>query len=213
MMLALEKFLRTIHAWLGFFVMPLIIVIGFTGFYLNHSDSIYAKLPNGTWDETQMDLWPNPKETTEEAARALASRTWPTEAIRNMEEKSYHDRPAYFYTKDSGLVIVTKATGHYWVKSRYNRLTVDPNGQVVNEKKYWTNIFKTLHTDGWINSPFGSLLADIAALAMMFFGLSGIILFLRPRLGRRKNGAINTPTPRGGKSGKGTPVPRRIKMK
>ena len=48
-------------------------------------------------------------------------------------------------------------------------------------------LHKRLHEQGWLTRTFGTWLADITAAAMVVFGLSGIVLFLVPRLRRRQN--------------------------
>lgn len=199
-------FLRTIHGWLGFFVMPWIIVIGLTGFYLNHSKTIYEMLPNGSYDEKLMDEWLVTAPVSAATALKLASTIWPNEAVISTTEETYHQRPSYVIEKDSGRIIVTKATGHFWVKSEFTRLTFNPDGALLNKKRYWSNIFKAIHTDGWINSYLGSFLADATALAMVVFGASGIFMFLIPRMRGNKNNANF-----GGHSKRATPRPMRVR--
>ena len=79
------------------------------------------------------------------------------------------------------------ATGHYWVKTDFTRLTHAPDGTLLERKIYWEGIFKRLHVRGWLSGTFGTWIADITAAALVMFGLSGIVLFLVPRLRRRQN--------------------------
>ena len=51
----------------------------------------------------------------------------------------------------------------------------------------WSGLFKRLHVYGWVTKGFGTWLADIAAVSMVVFGISGLILFVNPRLRKRKN--------------------------
>jgi len=201
--------LKNIHMWLGILVLPWVIVIGLTGIYLNHDKAIYKMLPNGSYDEDQMDLWVVGAPVTEDKARDVANGIWPRLGITSVADDTYHGRPVYVFEKDKGSIIITKATGHYWVKSNFTRLTFDPDHRQLNRKYYWSNIFRTLHSTGWINDKLGSVLADIAAIAMVVFGITGLILFLirQPDYGRTQ--AI---LGRHSKRSAG-PKPQRIKLK
>jgi len=182
-----ERALRTIHSWLGFVIMPWIIVIGLTGFYLNHSRLFVSLLNGGDYDEAQFDAWPDPKPVDQAAALVLAKSVWPGVTFRLSSTKVYHKRPVWYYKSGEKQVIVARATGHYWVKTYRTRQTFDPTGRLLHSKTYWGSIFKTLHARGWIDSTFGSWLADLTAGAMVVFGVSGMFLFVNPRLRRRRN--------------------------
>jgi len=184
---SLERLLRTIHSWLGFVVMPWIIIIGLTGVYLNHSRLFAGLLYGPVYNEAQFDAWPDPRPVDEVAARVLAQSVWPEARFRRSATKLYHKRPAWIFKSGQKQVIVARATGHYWVKTRTKRLTFDPTGRLLHSKIYWGSIFKNLHVNGWINSTFGSWLADLTAGAMVVFGFSGMFLFISPRLRRHKN--------------------------
>lgn len=183
---AVLRMLRTVHGWLGVFILPWIIILGLTGFYLNHWQAVLSLLEPAPYDESRFDEWPVTEPVTLEAARAVALRVWPDEPIRRVREVTYHRRPAFEFRKDSGYVIVTRPTGHYFVKTRFRRRTYAPDGTLLHSKIYWGPLFKRLHETGWIDRRLGTWLADITALAMVFFGLSGLALWLLPRLGRAR---------------------------
>jgi hypothetical protein len=44
-----------------------------------------------------------------------------------------------------------------------------------------------IHNYGWIDSTFGRWITDIVAGCFVLFALSGVTLFLMPRLRRRRN--------------------------
>ncbi len=200
------RLLRTIHSWLGFFVMPWILVIGLTGIYLNHGRMIYAWLPNGTYDESAFDQSPAARPVDASASQMIASAVWPDATFKLTTGKKYHKREAFILKGGDGHVIVDAATGHYWVKTRFLRRTFDPDGRLLNRKVYWGRIFNTLHRTGWVNRGLGTWLADITAGAMVVFGLSGMYLFLSPRLRRWRNRSK-----RGAQSASvAIPQPRRI---
>lgn len=206
------RLLRTLHGWLGIFVLPWIIMIGLTGIYLNHSRTIFKHLPNQKYDERQFDAWPNPVPIDRAAAKSIAASVWPDATFRLSGATTYHNRAAIGWKSDQGRVIVDVKTGHYWVKTRFFRRTYDPDGRLLNSKFYWGAVFKSIHTAGWIDRTFGTWLADITAGAMVVFGCSGMFLFLVPRFRRRRNKSGRGERPRAAPD-PNVPRPQRIRLK
>ena len=171
-------------------------MLGLTGFYLNHSKLVLSYLPDQTYDEADFDKWPNPVPVSEEAGRQIASQIFGETSFRLRSTQTYHDRDVWiFQAKNNDDVTIDKDTGHYWLKIGYSRKIFDPDGRQLDSKFYWGSLFKTLHTQGWINSTYGTWLVDIAAGAMVYFGLSGFFLFLIPKLRRRRNRAAAASAP------------------
>lgn len=181
------RLLKTVHGWLGVIVLPWVIIIGLTGLFLNHEGLVMGWLEGEAYDEAQFDAWPGAKALTVDQARVLAEELYPGVALTLEDDKSYHGREAAIYAAGDAQVIVALATGHYWVKTDLSRVTYAPDGSILESKTYWEGIFKRLHERGWLSRTFGTWLADITAGSMVIFGLSGIILFLLPRLRRRQN--------------------------
>jgi hypothetical protein len=181
------RLLKTVHGWLGVIVLPWVILIGLTGLYLNHERLVMGWLEGGGYDEAEFDRWPNPQPLTVEAALALAETLLPGKTPDPSSDTTYHGREAAIFEADGTQVIVALKTGHYWVKTDLSRVTHAPDGTVLDRKTYWESIFKRLHVRGWLTSTFGTWLADITAAAMVIFGLTGIVLFLLPRIRRRQN--------------------------
>lgn len=175
------RMFRTIHAWMGIFIFPWVIVIGATGFYLNHGQMILSVLEGPKYAENRFDEWNVTEPVTEASARAVAITVWPGEPIEKVTEKDYHGRPSFEFKKQSGRVIVTRPTGHYFVKTRYTRRTYAPDGELLHSKTYWGVIFKGLHRAGWLGGGLGTWLADITSLAMVVFGTTGVVLWWMPR--------------------------------
>ncbi len=173
--------LRTIHAWLGFFVLPWILIIGATGFYLNHYQAITAFLDGAAYDESRFSSHPDAHAIGYKEAFALAETIWPGQQIVDSRDEPYHGHEAFQFTKPSGKIIVTQATGHYFVKTWKTRITYAPDGTLLDRHIYWGPMLKQLHTDGWLGGSLGTWLADITALAMLVFGLSGMVLWWVPR--------------------------------
>ena len=178
------RLLRTMHGWIGVFLFPWIIVIGATGLYLNHARTVLSVLNGPAYDESRFDDWPVTDPVTGVSARAIAVTVWPGEAIEDVSQKVYHDRPSFEFKKASGRIIVTQPTGHYFVKTRYTRRTFAPDGELLHSKVYWGSIFKGLHRAGWLGGGLGTWLADITSLAMVIFGMSGAVMWWMPRTRR-----------------------------
>lgn len=181
------RLLKTVHGWLGVIVLPWVIIIGLTGLFLNHERLVMGWLESGGYDEAQFDAWPAARPVTVADAQALAQSLLPGETPVQSGDTRYHGREAAIFEADGTQVIVALQTGHYWVKTDLRRVTFAPDGTVLERKIYWEGIFKRLHVRGWLTGDFGTWAADITAAAMVVFGLTGIVLFLMPRLRRRQN--------------------------
>ena len=175
------KILRISHAWLAIVVLPWVLMIGLTGFYLNHSKAILKLIEPTGFDEALFANWPDSVEATRDSALALAETIWSNEEVTKFVSKAYHDRPSYIMDMRSGQVIVSRATGHYFVKYGFTRETYAPDGTLLHSKKYWGSIFKTLHTRGWLSSRFGTWIADVTSFSLVFFSLTGMFLWWMPR--------------------------------
>ena len=62
------RLLRTIHAWLGAVIVPWIVIIGATGFHLDHARPILSVLEGATYAESRFDEW--------QAAEPVSALTW-----------------------------------------------------------------------------------------------------------------------------------------
>jgi len=175
------RLFRTVHGWLGIFIFPWVIVIGATGFYLNHARAILPAIEGPNYDESRFDEWPVTTPVTLDTARMVAQSVWPEEEIAKVSEKTYHHRHSFEFKKASGQIIVTQPTGHYFVKTYFTRRTYAPDGTLLHSKVYWGSVFKKLHRAGWLGRSLGTWLADLTSLAMVVFGCSGIILWWVPR--------------------------------
>lgn len=181
------RLLKTLHGWLGVLVLPWVILIGLTGLFLNHERLVTGWLDGSAYDEAKFDTWPGAVPVTADAALVLAQRVFPGQTVALQPETTYHGRKAAVFATGDAQVIVDMQTGHYWIKTDFLRRTFAPDGSLLDRKTYWEAIFKRLHEKGWLTLAFGSWFADITAAAMVVFGLSGLVLFLLPRLRRRQN--------------------------
>jgi hypothetical protein len=181
------RLLKTVHGWLGVIVLPWVIIIGLTGLYLNHERLVMGWLEGEAYDEAQFDAWPGAQPVSVEAAKTIAERLFPDQTALLDADTAYHGHEVATFNLDGTQVIVALKTGHYWVKTDLHRVTYAPDGTVLESKTYWGAIFKRLHVRGWLTSTFATWFADITAAAMVIFGLSGIVLFLLPRIRRWQN--------------------------
>ncbi|MCP3972745.1 MAG: hypothetical protein GY717_20970 [Rhodobacteraceae bacterium] len=181
---AVLRGLRFVHSWLGIFIVPWIIIIGATGLYLNHATAILSLIDAEPYEESQFAGWPGARPADLEAALDIAAGVWPDEPVLASENGVYHDKRSFILKKASGRVIVTRDTGHYFVKTNLTRTTFAPDGTRLHRRIYWGSIFGQLHTDGWVGGRLGSWLADITSVAMVVFGLTGIVLWWLPRARR-----------------------------
>ncbi len=183
---SLLRFLRTVHGWLGIIVLPWIMIIGLTGFYLNHSRTILSWISGPDFAEATLLEHPDAAAIDLHAASLVAARYWPEEIPREVKEVTYHGFAAYRFKKPSGYVIVSRDSGHYYLKTHYQRYTYAPDDTLVHHKYYWSTILGELHVRGWIGDMFGRLLAGITAISMVMFAASGFFLWWMPRSKRIK---------------------------
>jgi len=173
--------LKTLHSWLGFFILPWLVLYGFTGFYLNHSKSINQFLASTPYDESQFPIRPEAEWLSIYEARQKAHQVWPNETIKNTKAVKYHGFVALEFSKPSGKVIIAIKSGHFYKKTRLYRFTYDISGTLVDRKFYWSYLFHYFHEVGWIDKSFGIWFADITAISLILFGFSGLFLFILPR--------------------------------
>jgi hypothetical protein len=185
--MSFERFLRSLHAWLGVCILPWVVMAGFTGFYMNHSKLILSLLPVGGYEVAQFDTSPLAKEVKRAEAFALARSILPDVVLGLTVSKPYLGRESFRFDGGNTDVIVDQKTGHYWVTGRYLRRTYAPDGARLDTEIRWSRVLSSLHTRGWVGTVLGTWLADITAGALMVFGISGLYLFAAPRLRRARN--------------------------
>lgn len=63
----------------------------------------------------------------------------------------------------------------------YMHSTYALNGTRLNVKIYWPYIFGVFHRTGWKDWSLSTIFADIIALALVGFGLTGLLLWYLPK--------------------------------
>jgi len=177
----LFRIVRTLHSWMGFIILPWIVLYGVTGFYLNHAKSINQWLVSTPYDESRFVVRPEMAWLSSNEAHQKASQIWPDESITGSKAIEYHGFDAIRFTKPSGQVIIAIKTGHFYKKTMLYRFTYDTSGALVDRKIYWSYLFHYFHEVGWIDNSFGVWFADITTISLVLFGVSGLILFVIPR--------------------------------
>lgn len=193
---------RTIHSWMGVILLPWVIVIGATGFYLNHRDMVLSWIGQVEFSEQAFDAQKLQAQKTLDDARRLGETIWPAQPIKRIFREDYHGRESFHVRKNSGTIILSIPTGHYYVKTVTSRKTYSPDGQLLHFKRYWGRVFKQLHETGWLGGGMGTWLADIVGLCMILFGSTGLILWATPRLRRLTSRSRRSPPARTGQFSK-----------
>lgn len=187
--MSFERLLKTIHSWLGVMILPWVVAAGFTGLYMNHADLVLSLFPDTAhYDASLFDASPLARPVDEAAALAIAGAVVPGgELALQDDEDWFHDRHVYSFDAGDYYVIVDRQTGFVWTNGRYRTQTFTPEGARIHTRVRWGRVLSSIHERGWVGSDLGTWLADIAAGALVVFGLSGLVLFVAPRVRRAKN--------------------------
>jgi hypothetical protein len=129
---------------------------------------------------------------TQELALQIAGSVWPDERVLESGFIKYRGGKALALKKDSGLIIIPgPQTNHYFVTTSYIEKTYTMGGKLVHQQFNLRSLLKSLHERGWVGDRLGTWLADIVACAMIFFSLSGLIMWSVPRIRKVRNFARN----------------------
>ena len=180
------KYVRTMHSYFGLIALPWVIFFGVTGFYLNHPNIVLSLLPRSEYNETELRAKLLDTQLTPQQAADIARKYWPDSTMKSVQRLTYHEFNSIKFEREAGSIIVALDTGHYYTKTAIKRVTYSPEGQILNRKVYWKNLFGTFHRTGWVGWGLGTALADITSIALIIFGFSGLILWYLPKHKRIK---------------------------
>ena len=185
-MAQIMKALRTIHSYMGVIALPWVILFGISGLYLNHPNLITIILPSSSYSDTSEQFEPIEIPLTSEQAADIARLYFTESPMKSIREINYHGFDSIEFQRESGTIIVSKETGHYYVKNNFQNVLHSADGVVVDRKIYWNYFLGVFHRTGWFGWSIGTLLADITAFVLIIFGISGITLWYLPRHRRFK---------------------------
>lgn len=186
--MSFERLTKTLHSWLGVVILPWVVIMGFTGLYINHDEAILSLFPTAHYDPSRFDTAPLARPQDQAGAEQIAKRLAAgADIVLDDTEDQYHNRSVYAFTTDEFDVFVDRATGYGWTDSRYMTRTFAPDGSLLHSRIRWSRVLSSLHERGWVGRALGTWLADITAVALVVFGVSGLVLFALPRLRRRRN--------------------------
>lgn len=180
------KVFRTIHSYLGIIALPWVILFGISGLYLNHPNLISNILPASSYSNTSEKFTPLETPLTSEQAADIARLYFQDSPMKSIREIEYHGFNSIEFQRESGTIIVSKETGHYYVKSNFQNVLHSADGVVVDRKIYWNYFLGVFHRTGWFGWSIGTILADITAFALIIFGISGMTIWYIPRHRRFK---------------------------
>ncbi|MBI1172087.1 hypothetical protein GC209_11860 [bacterium] len=185
--MSLDRFLKTVHGWLGVLILPWIVMAGLTGFYQNHGDLVEAVLPFAapSTDEIVALFQSQPVAQVDPAEAAkLAARLLPDLAAA-VAPVGFLGRATYQARSPQGRILrIDAATGAYALQGDFVTTYHRHDGSLLVRVVNWGKLFVLLHRAGWAGDRFGTWPADLTALALVVFGSSGLYLFLTPRLRR-----------------------------
>lgn len=182
--MSFERFLKTLHSWLGVVILPWVVLAGLTGFYMNHGNLVLSLFPTDSMGPERFvteQVVPQTRDSAWMLAETAAG------AVDLSKTTRYEGRAVFAFKGNGEDVYVDEQTGHYWLVKRYSRTLFAPDGAQIENDWRWGRILSSVHTRGWIGSTLGTWLADITAIALMVFGCSGLVLFFAPRLRKWKN--------------------------
>lgn len=180
------KVFRTIHSYLGIIALPWVILFGISGLYLNHPNLITNILPASAYSDTSEQFESLETPLTSEQAADIARLYFQNSPMKSIREIEYHGFNSIEFQRESGTIIVSKETGHYYVKNNFQNVLHSADGVVVDRKIYWNYFLGVFHRTGWFGWSIGTILADITAFALIIFGISGMTIWYIPRHRRFK---------------------------
>lgn len=181
----MKRFLKTVHGWLGVLILPWVVLAGLTGLYENHPALVLGVLAEPRLTPALLaDLPPAPQDAA--AVAALAAGLLPA-PVPAPAPAPFLGRPGFRVVGEVETLQIDQATGARLRITPYQTVLSDAAGRVLSRQWHWGRILQRLHKAGWLGARFGTWPADLAAGALVVFGLSGLWLFFAPRVRRWRN--------------------------
>lgn len=190
---------RQWHAWAGLFAAVFLLIASLTGAVLNYKKPVLqalglekAPIKAGATSEAFLDAWT--AETIGQMpvgfgqAIKLAGARFGNTPLERVELKGEHGDWVYKVKARNGEEVWISATsGAQMVKGEYEKVYKGADG--VPEKRFdWGKVLIDLHT-GKIGGPIGRALMTAVAIILSWLTLSGLYVYVKPKLIRRARGA------------------------
>ncbi|MBF0176488.1 MAG: PepSY-associated TM helix domain-containing protein [Magnetococcales bacterium] len=179
--------MRSVHSWMGIIVFPFVFLAGVTGFYLSNED-LFPTSTMFEHIESGEVIWPEKKDPLSlEKAITLANSQWKNGITGKVTKKKINDRNQYIlWEKGGNQRIVIDIDNHsYYVKtSDYIKRQYTPDGIHLHTKFYIYNIIEHIHKGRLMHWGAFKVAVDVTSIALVLFAISGVYLWIRPRLKR-----------------------------
>ncbi len=179
---------RSVHRWLGLVSLPLVMIIGITGYYLNHSTLVSSILPYSE-DRGDMFTSPHPDGPREMAhLLVLMSTVWgrvPVHSIRTVDCDGFECLTVSQVDDSRRRISLGVESGDYIVRSRYLKVSRARDGSLISFTIYWDSLLDRLHTGDVARGKY-RVLWDALCLALILLSLTGMVLWLAPTLRRER---------------------------
>ncbi len=197
---------RKVHSWLGVFILPWVLLIGLTGIYLNHPKPFHQLLGEESLTANTVAALPA-ENLSKEAAEQIALSVWPDQPIQKAGMTKYRNNQSLAFQKEDGHIIIPVPKARiYFVVTPFREFTYALDGKLVHQQYNLKRLFKTLHERGWASKRFGTWFADIVAGAMVFFGLTGFIMWLVPKVRRLRRHIVQRRRSRQQQTAESSPI-------
>ncbi|HWQ91717.1 MAG TPA: PepSY-associated TM helix domain-containing protein [Clostridia bacterium] len=194
---------RQWHTWGGLVAALFLLVVGTSGVILNYKQPIFSALGleraplkaektrtlngNAATVELSTATGLSSLPVTFEQALQTARDQWGDVPLERIELKSEHGQTHYKIKGTLGDELwMNAATGTHFTKSQYEKIAKGGTATLPARQIDWGKILIDLHT-GKIGGPFGKALMSAAAVVLVFLSLSGVYMWLKPLMIRRKN--------------------------
>jgi uncharacterized iron-regulated membrane protein len=126
-------------------------------------------------------------------ALELAQAEWGDVALERIELKDERGELVYKLKQRSGAEMwVNATTGSHFLKGEYEKVVKSGADLTSARQTDWGKILIDLHT-GKIGGEAGKAVMSVAALMLLFLTASGVYLWLKPLLNRKRSGHKGEP--------------------
>lgn len=199
---------RQWHLWGGLFAGLFIVLAGASGIVLNYKKPIFNALglesnfpksvPESKAKSTTQPAVPPVRLTTDDAtttatavimqrALTLARAEWGETRLERIELKDEHgELLCKVKNVDGAELWLDAVTGNHFLKGEFEKIGKKGADGMPVKQFDWGKVILDFHT-GKIGGEVGKVIMSLAALMLVFLTASGVYMWLKPVLIRRKN--------------------------